>query len=192
MKRLALIAVVLAFASTALAAGTVPKGWILAGTSPQDYSATLDHAQFHSGASSALLASQIATPIGFGTLMQTTQADSYRGKRIRFTAYVRSEGVESWTGLWFRVDGAVGSPSLAFDNMHDRPIKGNTEWQAYSVVLDVAQEASAIAYGVLLAGPGKVWIDTARIEVVDKNVPTTGGKPVPSMPSEPANLDFEL
>lgn len=174
MKKLAFIAVALAFAGVAFAAGTAPKGWILAGTSPQDYSATLDHAQIHTGASSALLASQTPTPNGFGTLLQTAQADSYRGKRIRFTAYVRSEGVESWTGLWFRVDGAGSPPAmLAFDNMHDRAIKGNTEWQAYSVVLDVAQEASAIAYGVLLAG-------------------ATGGKPAPSTPSEPTNLDFEL
>ncbi|HVP57311.1 MAG TPA: hypothetical protein VMU02_04395 [bacterium] len=192
MKRLAFIAVVLVFACVAFAAGTLPKGWYLAGSNPEDYSVTLDHAQVHSGAFSALLASQLATPRGFGTLMQTVQADSYRGQRIRFTAYVRSEGIENWAGLWFRVDGAGSQPAmLAFDNMHDRPIKGSTEWQAYSVVLDVAREASAIAYGVLLTGPGKVWIDTARIEVVDKNVPTTGG-PAPSMPSEPTNLDFEL
>jgi hypothetical protein len=193
MKGLAFIAVALAFAGVALAAGTVPKGWILAGTSPQDYSVTLDNAQFHSGASSALLASQTPTPNGFGTLMQTIVADSYRGKRVRFTAYVRSEEVESWAGLWCRVDGAGSPPAmLAFDNMYDRSIKGNTEWQAYGVVLDVAQEASAIAYGVLLAGPGKIWIDTAHFEVVDKNVPTTGGKPGSSVPTQPTNLDFEL
>ena len=125
--------------------------------------------------------------------MQTAQADSYGGKRIRFTAYIRSEGVEKWAGLWFRVDGAGSPPppALAFDNMHDRPIKGNTEWQAYSVVLDVARQASAIAYGVLLDGPGKIRIDTARIEAVDQGVPTTGTSASSTL-SEPTNLDFEL
>jgi hypothetical protein len=191
MKRLVFIAVALAFAGVAFAAGALPKDWILAGSSPQDYGVTSDHAQVHSGASSALLASQTPTPRGFGTLMQTAQADLFRGKRIRFAAYIRSEGVEKWAGLWFRVDGAGGPPALAFDNMQDRPIKGSTEWQAYIIVLNVDQQASAIAYGVLLDGPGKVWIDTANIEVVDQSVPTTGMS-APSVRSEPANLDFEL
>ena len=42
MKRLAFIAVALAFAGVALAAGALPKDWILAGTSPQDYRVASD------------------------------------------------------------------------------------------------------------------------------------------------------
>jgi hypothetical protein len=190
MKRLIVLVVAIACASVALASDTVPRGWFHAGTSPKDYSVSLDRSQVHSGSSSALLASQVPTPGGFGTLMQTAQADAYRGKRIRFTAYVRSEGVAKWAGMWLRVDGAANSPALAFDNMADRPIKGTTDWQACSIVLDVAQEASAIAYGILLDGPGKVWIDTGRIEVVDLSVPTTG-RGASLKPLEPTNLDFE-
>jgi hypothetical protein len=39
-----------------------------------------------------------------------------------------------------------------FDNMDDRPIKGDSEWQQYAVVLDVPSEATALAYGILLSG----------------------------------------
>lgn len=170
-------------------AAELPKDWLLAGSSPQDYSVSVDHSDAHSGAASALLASKSDAPKGFGTLMQMVQAGSFQGKRLRFTAYVRSKGVKEWAGLWLRVDGS-GASQLGFDNMHDRPIKGDSNWKPYSIVLDVPEEAVAIAFGILLTGPGEVWIDTGSLETVDQSVPTTG-TPAPRLPEVPSNLDFE-
>ena len=169
--------------------GPIP-GWWLTGSNAEDYSVALDRSQAHTGVTSAALTSMSATPRGFGGLMQTASAQRYKGKRIKFTAHLKTAGVRKWSGLWLRVDGQNGPPGLAFDNMQDRPVVGDTEWQEYSVVLDVSEEATNIAYGVLLEGPGKVWFDSAGIEVVAKSVPTTG-KPQPKPPREPTNLDFE-
>jgi hypothetical protein len=74
------------------------------------------------------LKSIVSKADGFGTLMQTFKADSFRTKRIRFSGYVRSKEVMDWAGLWLRVDGSNGGEMLAFDNMQDRPIKGTTDW----------------------------------------------------------------
>lgn len=173
--------------STVLA--SVPRNWFLAGSSPQDYVATSDRAVFQSGKASASLASTAEQPKGFGTLMQMTEPDAFAGKRIRFSARVRSAGVQAWAGLWFRVD-SDDKRSLAFDNMQDRPIKGDSDWTSYSIVLDVSSDASALAFGILLQGVGKVWIDSATIEVVDRTVPTTGAAASRNLPA-PSNLGFE-
>jgi hypothetical protein len=106
---------------------------------------------------------KVENPDGFGTLMQVCKAGSFRGQRIRFSAQVRTEDVADWSGLWFRVDGEERQGSLAFDNMSRRPLKGTNAWTLHSVVLDVAEEAIGLAYGVLLHGRGRVWIAQAGL-----------------------------
>ncbi len=90
-----------------------------------------------------------------------------------FTAHLRSKGVDDWAGLWMRVDGA-GSEQLGFDNMQDRPIVGDNEWQPYNIVMDLPQSAAEMTFGVLLVGGGEVWVDAGKVEVVADSVPTTG------------------
>jgi hypothetical protein len=166
----------------------VPPGWLLAGSKPASYEVGVDGQAAYNGHPSAYLKSKEAFVGGFGTLMQTFQADKYVGKRVRFSAFVKSEGIQSSAGLWMRVDKDSGS--VAFDNMQDRPIKGTTGWQKYEVVLDVPQEATGIFFGVLLDGTGEVWLNSAKFEVVGADVATTGGKGS-KLPDGPTNLDFE-
>ena len=49
-----------------------------------------------------------------------------------------------------------------------------TEGPAMQIVLDVAESAAQVTFGLLLSGPGEVWIGRATLEVVDKSVPATG------------------
>jgi hypothetical protein len=183
------LATIVLYAVTLASTADVPKNWFMAGSHPQDYVASLDRTAAHNGGASAMLASRSDHPKGFGTLMQTIQPASFRGKRLQFTAHVRSQGIKEWAGLWLRVDGTGTSP-LSFDNMQDRPIRGNSDWKSVRIVLDVPQEATAIAFGILLYGPGKVWLDSARFDVVDASVATTGA-PAPGLPKTPSNMDFE-
>lgn len=176
----------------ACVAEAAPQGWFLAGNRPQDYTTGADSQNPKSGTSSALLQSRgDLKPAGFGTLMQTMDAAPYRGKRLRLVAEVRAEDVKEWAGLWMRVD-AEQHKTLAFDNMEQRAITGTKGWKRYEVVLDVAPQSVTISFGVLLAGPGKVWLDDVRFEEVDRSVPTTGYD-FPGQPQQrsPSNLDFE-
>lgn len=70
-----------------------------------------------------------------------------------------------------------------------RQIKGTTDWTRYEIVLDVAQEATALSFGILTVG-GTVWLDDVAFEVVDASVPTTDmiGGAAGSPPAEPQNL----
>ncbi len=53
------------------------------------------------------------------------------------------------------------------------PLKNTNNWQSYSVVLDIKEEALGIAFGVLLSGEGCVWLDSIRFDEVDEKIPST-------------------
>ncbi len=110
---------------------------------------------------------------GFGTIMKTIQPDAFLGKTVKMTAYVKSENVKSWAGLWMRVDYYTAAV-LAFDNMQRRPIKGTKDWTKYEVVLYVPTEATAISYGVLLNETGQIWFKDVAIEIVEDSLEETG------------------
>ena len=93
----------------------VPEGWILAGSKPASYDVGTDAQAFYNGHPSAYLKAKVPVTDGFGTLMQAFRAEKYLGKRVRFSAFVKSEGVVDWAGLWMRVD--KDSAPVAFDNM---------------------------------------------------------------------------
>ena len=61
----------------------------------------------------------------------------------------------------------------AFDNMDDRPIRTD-DWQYFDIVGDVAENAKSMVVGLLVIGQCKAWIDDASLEVVAKDLPTTG------------------
>ena len=126
--------------------------------------------------------------------MQMSQPGEYLGKRVRLSGYVKSDKVTNWAGLWFRVDGPNNGPnpsSLAFDNMQERPIKGTTDWTRYEIVLDVPEAAQRLAFGILLAGGGQVWMDDLKFEVsahdgeddrdTDRAIDTAGGAVEPRL-----------
>ena len=103
------------------------------------------------------------------------------------TGFVKSENITSWAGLWFRVDSKDGGPSLSFDNMQNRAIKGTTDWKEYEIILDVPKNASTLNFGALLDGTGKLWFDNIKIEIVSDITKSTGRKKL----LKPSNLNFE-
>ncbi len=171
-----------------LAVAEIPRGWVVAGSAPTDYEFTRDTTTAAGGRSSALIAAKPgAAADHFGTLMQTIDAASYQGSRVRLSAALRTEDALR-AQLWMRVDGKEGKV-LAFDNMDNRPVTGTTGWKRYEVVLDLPTESKSISYGFFLIEHGKVWADAFQLEKVDSSVPVTSGTTTP--PREPVNLDFE-
>ena len=161
-------------------------GWHTAGSHPADYDMGTDTTTAFTGSSSGFIKGKPSSQ-GFGTYMQTIDASEYRGKRVQLSVYVKSADVADWAGVWMRVD--AGTTPIAFDNMQERPIKGSQDWTQSRLVLDVANNATAIAFGILLRGNGAVWIDDVALVAVGPEVPVTdmfsGRK------SGPRNLDFE-
>lgn len=168
-----------------------PRGWFLSSSDPSSYRVGIDRNVFFSGTSSGFIES-IKKPRYPGTLMQKIRGHDFQGKRMRLSAYIKTNKVEDWASLWFRVDG-IEKYALSFDNMKDRPIKGTTDWTGYEIVLDVPLKITKIAYGILLSGGGKVWIDSVKFDEVDENIPVTDlidYKDDINIPDKPKNLDF--
>jgi len=175
-------------AGCVILAAAVPEGWMIAGSQPAKYEAGVDTTVLYESHRSAYLKSKEQVTGGFGTLMQSFDAKNYLGKRVRFSAEVKTEEVQSWAGLWMRVD--KGSQTVEFDNMQDRPLKGTAGWKKFELVLDVPQDATGVFFGVLLDSIGEVWLSDVKFEVVGTEVPTTGIRPKP-LRSGPVNLDFQ-
>ena len=180
--------------------GATPRGWILAGDHPQNYVTGIDKDVVYKGHRTVCMKPKPSATEGFGTLMQRFDAAQFSGKRVRLSAWVKSENVNDWAGLWMRVDS--GTKSVAFDNMQNRAIKGTTDWQNYAVVLDVPKDATVISLGILVSKSGTVWLNSAQFETVGMDVPVTdmwagdSGSirqiPVPTnLNSVPTNLNFE-
>ncbi len=159
------------------------KGWIKAGSEPGSYTIGTEKID---GNSVAYIKSIKPVAGKFGTIMQSFSPDEYQGKRVRFSASVKTVGVENWVGMWFRVD--KDRKSVAFDNMQDRAISGDTDWKNYSIVLDVPTECDNISMGLLLSDTGEAYWDHLKLEIVGDDVPVTAG--AGALPKHPANLDF--
>jgi hypothetical protein len=166
-----------------------PAGWSLAGSNPASYRTGVDRATAYEGRPSAYLQSNAPAVVGFGTMMQSIDAEAYAGKRVRLRALVESQDVTSWAGMWMRVD--KQKTAVAFDNMQDRAITGTHPWSTYDVVLDVPQDATTISFGVLLTGGGKVWVNHVTLEPVGNEIKATAPaltqKP---LVKAPVNLNF--
>ncbi|MGB8030395.1 MAG: hypothetical protein WCF30_12120 [Terracidiphilus sp.] len=176
-------------AQSAIATNSPPTGWHMAGSKPANYQTSVDNGMIRNGLPSASLKSIVPVTDGFGTLMQSISASDYVGKRVRLRAWVRSQDVGDWAGVWMRVD--KENTVVAFDNMENRAIKGTQSWKQCDVVLDVPEDATGIFFGILLSGSGEVWMNDVSLEAVGKEVPVTAPPPqAPELPARPTNLKF--
>lgn len=167
--------------------GDHAKDW---GGGGEGYDLTLDDQNPRSGKRCGRIKGK--SDSNFGTYTQCINAEPLRGKRVRFSGYLRSD-LQGNGGLWMRID--VDNKSVGFDNMHDRRVKGKTDWTKHSIVLDVPAESTKICFGFLIVGKGDLWADDFTIKVVGdagRGPKTTGVEQANAgMPSGYANLDFE-
>lgn len=188
MKKLLAKTALLACCLVGTAHAATPPGWfVYVSRAPStDFEAGTESSTRTSGSTSAFLRAKTDSS-GFATLMQTIDASTYQGKRVRLSGYLRTKDAGKGQ-LWMRVDGADKKPA-AFDNMEDRGLQGDKTWQHFDVVLDVPADARDIAFGLLLQNRGEVWADGLAFDVVDKSVPITGNQPH-ALPAAPVNLHF--
>lgn len=167
------------------------KGWLLSGAAPFCYEMGVDREVVHQGKASGYLKSKTVIEEGhFATMMQQFRAKNYMNQRIRLSGFIKTENVDVFASMWMRVDHANGD-ILQFDNMYDRPIQGSTNWNRYTIVLDVPENSELISFGIILSGQGQVWVDDLKFETVDDDVPSTNLEVTKTILDAPTNLNFE-
>lgn len=148
------------------------QGWVLTGTRPDAYEIRCDEVFTDCAVPILRTRAFKSEPFGMGSLTHSEGAETWRGRRVEVRAELRGGAVDGWAGLWMRVDGPEGRV-LAFDNMQNRALRGTSSFKWYSVVLDVPLDAQKVTFGVLLHGPGAVFIRELVFEEVDVNVSST-------------------
>ncbi|HEX6041243.1 MAG TPA: hypothetical protein VFZ20_24525, partial [Longimicrobium sp.] len=114
----------------------------------------------------------------FGNVMQRLDPAPYRGRRIRFHAWMRTDVAAPGRGaLWLRVDRPNGVTGF-FDNMASRPVAGRTGWTRYEIEGEVAPDAEALYLGVMVIGQGQGWFDDAAVEAGPAVAPPEPPRPV--------------
>lgn len=161
----------------------------------------------HGGDTSAYIRSIVPNPAAgrFYGFSQAIRADSYKGKRVRWSGYVRTENVGG-QGVLLLLRGDGDLAELAFDDMEDRRITGTNDWFYVESVLDMPEITIGVVFGMYLQGPGTAWFDDFKLEPVGTDVPVTApsvAAPYPNpqpgavtllysrMPLVAVNLDFE-
>ena len=169
----------------------IPQGWFITGDPPfdaiEDYEIGVDPNLTYKKKPCITIKAK-PNPGDFAALAQRIKAEAYRGKRLRFSAVLRSQDVKCRAALFMRISGDDGK-LLAFDNMRERFISGTIDWEMHEIVLDVDEEAEDIIFGVLMSFEGQVWMADVQLKAVDKSVATTDILEEIA-PFFPINLDF--
>ena len=126
-----------------------------------------DQRVVHSGKSSLFLRSLAIRPVGSVYVYQRFDAKAYRGKRVRLTAFLRSEGLDHEAALSLFAAYEFGRTTLA----------GTTPWKKYELVVDVPAASEAIRILLTQQGAGTVWADDFSFKQVDSTVPLSIRRP---------------
>ncbi|MGH9722230.1 MAG: hypothetical protein ACRD8O_18630 [Bryobacteraceae bacterium] len=95
-----------------VALGARPRIWGIP-TTPHEYA--LDSQTTHSGAQSLRIRSLTTPATTLGVASQLFPIDLVRGKRVRVSGWIKTESVNGYAAIWWRVDGPSGFITL--DNM---------------------------------------------------------------------------
>ncbi|MBE7639558.1 peptidase S41 [Salegentibacter sp. BLCTC] len=104
----------------------------------------------------------------FGNLLFSIDAEKYRGKEIKYTAWVKLKNASRGTGhLWLRVDKSDKTMGF-FENMDANPIKSNA-WKKYEIVGKVDDLASGMVMGSFIKGKGTLFLDDVHLYYKENN-----------------------
>lgn len=98
-------------------------------------------------------------------IYQTIKIDKYLGKRIKFSAYLKTNDVNYWAYIYARSGKIYPSER----------INGTKDWTLLTLVFDIPENhpENTIQLAFSLHQSGQVWIDNIKWEVVDKTTPLT-------------------
>ena len=140
--------------------------WELAGSisddgrpAGQDYSCT-------AADQTAVLAATVREPAGAAALVQAIAAEDYRSAAVTFRGQLRAAGLAGQAGLHLAVTGPR-SESMAARSLLGHGSSpagpGSSDWTWHEVTVPVPAEATAIRFGISLAGRGRIELRNAEL-----------------------------
>lgn len=169
----------LSFEEPAPVDGLPPGWWFIQHAGPTSFEFAIDHRVSSKAGQRSLRIKRTGTE-PFGLVLQSVNADRFRGKRVRITALLRLDKVDAFgNGTLRDMSGAAlmlrsqGGGDFALDDMRDRPLRGTRPWTEVRVEIDVPATASKVEFGALLSGTGTIWATAFKLEVVEPSAAAT-------------------
>jgi hypothetical protein len=127
-----------------------------------DYELTHDPVATCSGDASARIRSTTETPSGYAVFWSKLPASGYAGRRVRFSAFIKTGAGSGFARLGIRVlDHTLDD--IAGSNGDDVTLDASDDWKAHEVEFDVPGGAVTMIFGVMLEGGGEIWIDDVEL-----------------------------
>ncbi len=132
---------------------------------------------------------------GFAAIFQEFAPTLFAGKKVRFSASIKTSGVNGSAAIWMM--DRSGDKVLAFDDMSNRPLTGTHDWAVHSVVLDIPANSDQVRAGLIIKGGGTVWMRDPQLVVANADEKSTAVKfdlakfTLDKLDPKPANLDFK-
>jgi hypothetical protein len=118
---------------------------------------------------SAVLAATVPKPADSAVLVQAIYAEDYRGRTVTFRGQLRATGMAGQAGLHLAVSGPIGRPLLDHGSSPTAP--GSSDWTWHEVTVPVLGEATAIRFGISLAGRGRIELRGAELTPAPPGTP---------------------
>ncbi|MHC4109786.1 MAG: erythromycin esterase family protein [Planctomycetota bacterium] len=135
-----------------------PKDWrAQAGQSRLEFQTTGSHDQPYKGKTCGMIKRVPGRPFGesLGNVSQSIKTSDFKGEKIQFSAAARiSEGIAY---LWLSID-VRNAPTIS-----QQRIVTSDQWQKYSLMTEVPQDAFRIRYGLAYVGQGAAFIDDVTL-----------------------------
>jgi hypothetical protein len=115
---------------------------------------------------SAALAATVPEPVGSAVLVQAIAAEDYRGRTVTFRGQLRTTDIADQAGLHLAVGGSAAGPVGAMLRDHggsSLTAPGSSDWTWHEVTTPVPGEATAIRFGISLAGRGRIELRGAEL-----------------------------
>ncbi|MES2416758.1 MAG: S41 family peptidase [Bacteroidota bacterium] len=116
---------------------------------------------------------------------QKVSVDYKQVKRIRVTAYIKTEQLKGNVVLWYNIfDGK--EREIDFGNSESLGVMatGTKDWQKYAIDIVLGNDAKVLNFGAYMRGTGTVWFDDFAIEEYE------GGSGKPSSEVVKLNTEF--
>jgi hypothetical protein len=160
------VAALRAIVNTLLIAMLAPVNppWQLVKESTDTAYAEIDFNVFHSGAASARLTVVKSTGHEI-VLLQPFRGESWRGKRVLLTGWIRADLAGGEAGLVVIINNA-GRYNVYYPT--EQHLTKQTGWQKLSVVCDVPTDTVLMSIGLWVRhGNGTLWLDDLAFGAVD-------------------------
>jgi hypothetical protein len=100
----------------------------------------------------------------WGLATQLVADPKLRGARLRFTLSVRTEGASGNGGGPFLIVHGNAGVTVAHEQKLEQ---GTTAWKRVAIDFTMPAGAESFEVGAILEGPGKLWVDAARVDRLD-------------------------